>query len=119
MFVRFRSALSQVASAALVAIVVGSAPVSLPISSHAFAQPAGDDQQQPGQYAEPAMQAPQLGGREQVAAEVRAVLSQYGSFVNHEKYGEVWVPTVTPQDWHPYPPCQWVNSRRYGWYFDD
>ena len=36
-----------------------------------------------------------------------------------QKYGEVWVPTVTPQGWHPYPPCNWVNSKQYGWYYDD
>ncbi|MGC1863530.1 MAG: DUF6600 domain-containing protein, partial [Methylocystis sp.] len=127
MFGRLRNALSQVASAALVVIVLGTAPISPFVSSSARAQTASDDQQQPAQpaaddqqqSAEPAMQAPQLGAREQVTDEVRSVLSQYGSFVNHEKYGEVWVPTVTPQDWHPYPPCHWVNSRRYGWYFDD
>ena len=36
-----------------------------------------------------------------------------------QKYGEVWVPTVTPQGWHPYPPCNWVNTKQYGWYYDD
>jgi hypothetical protein len=49
----------------------------------------------------------------------RNVLTQYGRFVQHQKYGEVWVPTVTPQGWHPYPPCNWVNSKQYGWYYDD
>lgn len=56
---------------------------------------------------------------EAVQDETRNVLSQYGSFVQHPKYGEVWVPTVTPQGWHPYPPCHWVNTRQYGWYFND
>ena len=54
-----------------------------------------------------------------VQDEVRGVLTQYGRFVQHAKYGEVWVPTVTPQGWHPYPPCNWVNSRKYGWFYDD
>ena len=54
-----------------------------------------------------------------VQDEVRGVLTQYGRFVQHAKYGEVWIPTVTPQGWHPYPPCNWVNSRKYGWYYDD
>lgn len=54
-----------------------------------------------------------------VSQEVRNTLSQYGRFVQHQKYGEVWVPTVTPQGWHPYPPCNWVNSKQYGWYYDD
>ena len=51
--------------------------------------------------------------------EFRGVLTQYGRFVQHAKYGEVWIPTVTPQGWHPYPPCNWVNTRKYGWYYDD
>jgi Family of unknown function (DUF6600) len=55
----------------------------------------------------------------QVQDDVRNVLTQYGRFVQHQKYGEVWVPTVTPQGWHPYPPCNWVNSKQYGWYYDD
>jgi len=55
----------------------------------------------------------------QVQDQARSVLTQYGRFVQHEKYGEVWVPTVTPQGWHPYPPCNWVNTKQYGWYYDD
>jgi hypothetical protein len=55
----------------------------------------------------------------QVQDQVRSVLTQYGRFVQHERYGEVWVPTVTPQGWHPYPPCNWVNTKQYGWYYDD
>ena len=49
---------------------------------------------------------------------VRATLAQFGKFVAHPKYGEVWTPTVTPQDWHPYAPCNWVNSK-VGWYYND
>jgi len=72
----------------------------------------------------PAQQAvPQQAGTEAQATlpadQVQSILSQYGSFVQHPKYGQVWVPTVTPQGWHPYPACQWVNSKQYGWYFDD
>jgi Family of unknown function (DUF6600) len=51
-------------------------------------------------------------------AEFRAVLVKYGTFGRHEKYGEIWVPTVTPQGWHPYPACQWVYTKD-GWYFND
>ena len=29
------------------------------------------------------------------------------------------MPSVTPQGWHPYPPCMWVHSKQFGWYFDD
>src|ERR1044072_1756481 len=44
-------------------------------------------------------------------AEFKSILAQYGRFVFHQKYGEVWVPTVTPQGWHPYPACQWVYAK--------
>ena len=53
------------------------------------------------------------------SSDVRAVLSQYGNFVQHQRYGEVWVPTATPPGWHPYPPCHWAYTKHLGWYFDD
>ena len=53
-----------------------------------------------------------------ILAEHKAVLAQYGTFEQHAKYGEVWVPSVTPQGWHPYQPCHWIYTK-YGWYFDD
>jgi hypothetical protein len=50
---------------------------------------------------------------------VRALLSQYGKFVQHPKYGEVWVATAVTPGWHPYPPCRWVDTKQYGWYYND
>jgi hypothetical protein len=50
---------------------------------------------------------------------VKALLSQYGKFVQHPRYGEAWLPTAVPQGWHPYPPCHWVNTKQYGWYYND
>ena len=70
-------------------------------------------------FAQAAAPAVQQQSVAQVQDEVRNVLTQYGRFVQHAKYGEVWVPTVTPQGWHPYPPCNWVNTKKYGWYYDD
>jgi hypothetical protein len=64
-------------------------------------------------------QQPQQPAAAPIADDVRAVLSQYGNFVQHQVYGEIWIPSVTPQGWHPYPPCHWVNSKQYGWYYDD
>ena len=94
--------LRKLAAAALVAgLSLTAAPVLAPLTTTpALAQ-------QPQQPAAP------------VADNVRAVLSQYGNFVQHQVYGEVWVPSVTPQGWHPYPPCHWVNSKQYGWYYAD
>ena len=52
-------------------------------------------------------------------AEFKQTLAGFGTFVNHERYGEVWVPGVTPPGWHPYPACQWVYAKGTGWYFND
>src|SRR4051794_33645570 len=73
----------------------------------------------PGAFAQGTQSAPPQQAVTQVQDEVRGVLSQYGRFVQHQKYGEVWVPTVTPEGWHPYAPCNWVNTKQYGWYYDD
>ncbi len=51
-------------------------------------------------------------------AEFKAVLAKYGTFATHAKYGEIWIPSVTPAGWHPYPACQWVYTKD-GWYFND
>lgn len=51
--------------------------------------------------------------------EIHAVLADYGRFVQHPTYGEVWVPTVTPTGWHPYEPCHWVKTRRLDWFYLD
>ena len=51
--------------------------------------------------------------------EMHAVLSTYGQFVRHPRYGEVWVPAVTPKGWHPYEPCHWVRTRQFDWYYLD
>jgi hypothetical protein len=51
-------------------------------------------------------------------AEFKRVLSQYGAFATHARYGEIWVPSVTPPGWHPYPACKWVYTKD-GWYFND
>ena len=51
----------------------------------------------------------------------RATLEQYGAFSQDATYGEIWVPNqqTVPQGWHPYPPCHWVKTQQFGWYFDD
>ena len=61
----------------------------------------------------------QAQGTQGATSDVKAVLAQYGNFVQHQKYGEVWVPSATPPGWHPYPPCHWVYTKHLGWYFDD
>ena len=51
-------------------------------------------------------------------AEFKSVLAAYGKWGTHDKYGDIWVPTVTPPGWHPYPACQWVYTKQ-GWSFND
>ena len=51
-------------------------------------------------------------------AEHKQTLAKFGTFAEHATYGEVWIPTVTPEGWHPYPACNWIYTK-YGWYFDD
>src|SRR5690348_4664191 len=99
-------------SARAMAIVATAAAIVL----LSFASPALAQNQQ--ELQPPAATVPQQQVS-QVQDQVRSVLTQYGRFVQHEKYGEVWVPTVTPQGWHPYPPCNWINTKQYGWYYDD
>src|SRR5712671_816170 len=98
------SRLKEIAGAALIASASLVAAPLLPTDhSQAFAQAQPQAQPQP----------------QAVADDVRAVLSQYGNFVQHQVYGEVWIPSVTPQGWHPYPACHWVNTKQFGWYYDD
>jgi len=52
-------------------------------------------------------------------AAFKETLSAFGTFIKHERYGEVWVPGVTQLGWHPYPACQWVFDKDVGWYFHD
>ncbi len=57
----------------------------------------------------------------QQPAEFTQILSRYGTFQTHAKYGEVWIPSreTAPEGWHPYPPCHWVHTKDLGWYFND
>jgi hypothetical protein len=69
--------------------------------------------------AAPVEQAPVAASDEETIANFKDVLAKYGNFVQLAQYGEVWVPTVTPEGWHPYPPCHWIYAKDVGWYFRD
>lgn len=50
----------------------------------------------------------------------RGVLAQYGRFVPHARYGEVWVPTAVEAGWKPYAPCHWTfDAKTQAWTYDD
>jgi hypothetical protein len=59
-----------------------------------------------------------FAGGPTTVAEFKSILAGYGKWGTHDKYGDIWVPTVTPPGWHPYPACQWVFTKQ-GWYFND
>ena len=93
--------------------------VALAVATPFAVAPARAQQAQPA-AAQPAMAAaPQQAAPDQGQADVRALLSNYGAFVSHPRYGEVWKPGVTPQGWRPYEPCNWVFTKKFGWYYQD
>src|SRR5690348_15091489 len=55
--------------------------------------------------------------RVQVTAEFRTALEPYGEFRQHQRWGEVWVPTHVADAWEPYTVGHWVDSADYGWYW--
>src|SRR4051812_15677462 len=84
-----RTMLTAMFAAALAALVISTSAPS------AFAQAPAQQSDQRSTSAVPQQSVAK------VQDEVRGVLTQYGRFVQHAKYGEVWIPTVTPQGWHP------------------
>jgi hypothetical protein len=49
----------------------------------------------------------------------KRTLSRFGQYVYSERYGNVWRPSSFPAGWHPYPACNWVYDRTFGWTYDD
>lgn len=92
--------------AALVAGILLPAGAFVPSASAAFAQT-------PAPAAAPAQPATTI------SAEFRQVLEKSGTFIKHERYGEVWKPNVVDQNWKPYPECLWTYKKDTGWYLDD
>jgi len=90
-------------------------------TSHAFAQNAAEPAQSTsgGQQLQTALSQASGARPVELKAEDRAILQQYGVFSQHAKYGEVWAPSSTPENWHPYMACHWVNTKQFGWYYDD
>jgi hypothetical protein len=55
--------------------------------------------------------------RAQADFDYHEVLSDYGQFVIHPIWGEVWVPASMPGDWAPYRYGHWVYTDEWGWYW--
>lgn len=45
-----------------------------------------------------------------VSADFRAALDPYGHWVNHSRWGEVWVPDDRPPAWRPYKFGHWIYT---------
>ncbi len=65
--------------------------------------------------------APQLGqahAQAQEPVDFRAALEGYGQWVQHPRWGEVWIPEQVGPDWQPYRMGKWVYTDEWGWYWD-
>jgi hypothetical protein len=54
----------------------------------------------------------------QDAIDFRAALDGYGQWVQHPRWGEVWIPDQMPPDWQPYRMGHWAYTDEWGWYWD-
>lgn len=52
-----------------------------------------------------------------VSVEFRTALDPYGSWRNHSRWGEVWIPSDRGRDWRPYTVGRWTYTDDYGWYW--
>jgi hypothetical protein len=54
----------------------------------------------------------------QESIDFRAALDGYGQWVQHPRWGEVWIPDQMPPDWQPYRMGHWAYTDEWGWYWD-
>lgn len=101
---------------ALLLLAIGSAAIDL---ARAEEDRGASEQGLPAESGVPELIQPEAAAPEALAPEIRDTLSRFGTFVVDQTYGEVWMPTVTPKGWHPYPPCRWIKAKRWGLYYDD
>jgi hypothetical protein len=64
---------------------------------------------------------PQLGqarAQAQEPVDFHSALEGYGQWVQHPRWGEVWIPEQVGPDWQPYRLGKWVYTDEWGWYWD-
>jgi len=54
---------------------------------------------------------------QETMAEFRETLGAYGRWIEHPRWGAVWVPAGIPVDWRPYRLGHWVYTDEWGWYW--
>src|SRR5262249_8399642 len=52
-----------------------------------------------------------------LTVEFREMLGAYGRWVEHPRWGTVWIPVGTQTDWRPYRFGHWVYTDEWGWYW--
>lgn len=51
------------------------------------------------------------------SAEFRETLGAYGRWIDHPRWGAVFIPADLPPDWRPYRFGHWVYTEAWGWYW--
>ncbi len=59
-----------------------------------------------------------VAAQAQDAIDFRVALEGYGQWVQHPRWGEVWIPEQVPPDWQPYRLGHWAYTEEWGWYWD-
>jgi hypothetical protein len=54
---------------------------------------------------------------QEMMTEFRETLGAYGRWIEHPRWGAVWVPADIPVDWRPYRLGHWVYTDEWGWYW--
>ena len=54
---------------------------------------------------------------QEMLVEFHEALGAYGRWVEHPRWGAVWIPDGTPGDWRPYRLGHWVYTDEWGWYW--
>jgi len=52
-----------------------------------------------------------------VAVELPETLGEYGRWIDHPRWGAVWVPGGVAPDWRPYRLGRWIYTDEWGWYW--
>jgi hypothetical protein len=52
-----------------------------------------------------------------VALEFRQSLDSYGRWIDHPRWGALWIPADVASDWRPYWFGSWVYTDEWGWYW--
>jgi hypothetical protein len=54
---------------------------------------------------------------QEMMVEFRESLGAYGRWIEHPRWGAVWVPADIQADWRPYRSGHWVYTDEWGWYW--